>query len=161
MGLQPALTGLRAGHQGSPPPAASNHEQDPCAVTYKTERTITVGTITIHVRTSDRTTLDLAVAATGRVVIRDPHHTTDTQAADLALRRRWIYRQLTHLTDTTPTNPVKALGADEESTVLGPLHRLPIVSGAEQAEPFHLRQGPGTGYELSIRHGTADSSEKT
>ncbi|MFD3667229.1 YgjP-like metallopeptidase domain-containing protein [Streptomyces sp. NPDC058672] len=129
-------------------------------MTYKTERTITVCDITIHVRTSDRTTLDLAVTAAGRVVIRGPHHTTDTQAADLALRRRWIYRQLTHLSETTPTNPVKTLGAGEEFTILGRLHRLQIVPDTEQAEPLHLRQGPGTGYELSMRHGTAENLQK-
>ncbi|MEU9120002.1 YgjP-like metallopeptidase domain-containing protein [Streptomyces sp. NPDC048506] len=125
-------------------------------MTYKTERTITIGDITISVRTSDRTTLNLDVSATGEVIVRGPRYTTDAQAIDLAQRRRrWIYRQLARIAATTPKNPIKFLDTGEVFTVLGRPHRLRIVPDAEQTEPITHHLHPETGDWLHIRHTTA------
>ncbi|WP_327356282.1 hypothetical protein [Streptomyces sp. NBC_01304] len=62
-------------------------------MTYDAERTITVGDITIHARTSNPITLGLNVITSGQVAVRAPRHAINTQAADLARRhRRWIHR---------------------------------------------------------------------
>ncbi|KUL23188.1 YgjP-like metallopeptidase domain-containing protein [Streptomyces regalis] len=130
-------------------------------MTYKTQRTITVGDITISVRTSDRTTLDVDVTSTGQVVVRGPHHTTDTQAADLARRRRrWIYRKLNRIADTTPNRPIKVLDTGEEFTILRQSHRLRIVSDTQQVEPIQRHQGVGTDRWLSMRHSASANLHK-
>ncbi|MGX1668661.1 YgjP-like metallopeptidase domain-containing protein [Streptomyces sp. NPDC055400] len=130
-------------------------------MTYNAGRTITVGDITIHVRTSNRITLDLDVTASGQVVVRGPHHTTDAQAADLAQRRRrWIYRQLQHVIDTTSSNPAKTLETGTEFSVLGKPYLLRIVPDTQQTEPLLRQQDPATGFLLSMRRSTAANIQK-
>ncbi|MGB8946937.1 MAG: YgjP-like metallopeptidase domain-containing protein [Streptomyces sp.] len=125
-------------------------------MTYNAGRTSTVGDITIHVRTSNRASLDLDVTATGQVIVRGPHRTTDAQAADLAQRRRhWVYRQLQHVIDTTPSNPAKALETGTEFSILGQPHLLRIVPDTQQAEPLLRQQGPATGFWITMRCSTA------
>ncbi|MEN8649170.1 YgjP-like metallopeptidase domain-containing protein [Streptomyces sp. 21So2-11] len=130
-------------------------------MTYKTERTIVVGDITISVRTSDRTTMDLDVTTIGQVIVRGPHHTTDAQASDLARRRRrWIYQQLTCIADTRPNNPIKVLETGEEFPVLGQPHRLRVVPDTQQIEPALHHLDPGTRCCISMRHSTAEKLHK-
>lgn len=124
-------------------------------MTYKTERAITVGDITISVRTSDCTTLDLDVSTTGQVIVRGPRHTTEAQATGLVQRRRrWIYQQLARIAATTPNNPIKFLDTGEVFAVLGRPHRLRIVPDAEQTEPITRHQHPEMGDWLHMRHAT-------
>ncbi|MEV0373547.1 YgjP-like metallopeptidase domain-containing protein [Streptomyces sp. NPDC050636] len=80
---------------------------------------IPVGGTTITLKTSNRTTLDLDVTTTGKIVVRGPHSTTDSQAADLAERRRhWIYRKLTRLAARAPLDPPRHISTGETFTVL-------------------------------------------
>lgn len=119
------------------------------------DRTIRVGTIDVTVRTSNRTTLTVTVTQNGNIIVRGPHSTTDTDAAALVERRRsWIYRQLSHLAETTPDNPRKELIRGAGFDVLGRPHRLRIVPDDDQDEPLIQYRSTPTGGWLHIRRST-------
>ncbi|GCD35725.1 hypothetical protein OEIGOIKO_03471 [Streptomyces chrestomyceticus JCM 4735] len=86
------------------------------------QRTLLVGGTAVIVRTSNRTTLGLDVTKAGGIVVRGPHHTTDAEATALVeRRRRWIYRQLNHLAETSPTPPygTSPTGSSSPSSAAG------------------------------------------
>ncbi|MCX4666405.1 M48 family metallopeptidase [Streptomyces sp. NBC_01381] len=116
------------------------------------DRTIRVGTIDVTVRTSSRATLAVTVTKSGSIIVRGPRSTTDTDAAALVERRRsWIYRQLTHLAETAPDNPLKELAPGAGFEVLGRPHRLRIVPDDDQVEPLVQRARTSTGDWLHLR----------
>ncbi|WP_432008794.1 YgjP-like metallopeptidase domain-containing protein [Streptomyces bacillaris] len=116
-------------------------------MTYNS-RTIPIGTTTITLRTSSRSTLDLDVTAAGDITVRGPHDTTDTQAIELVHRRRsWIYRQLTQHAEAAPANPIKHLSEGTPFAILG--HNKPLHLCADQCpdtSPVHA-----TGSTLHLR----------
>ncbi|MDN3025724.1 YgjP-like metallopeptidase domain-containing protein [Streptomyces sp. S.PB5] len=119
------------------------------------DRTIRVGTIDVTVRTSNRTTLTVAVTRSGNIIVRGPHSTTDTEATALVTRRRsWIYRQLAHLAETAPDNPLKELVAGAGFDVLGRPHRLRIVPDDTQGEPLIQQSSTPSGSWLHLRRST-------
>lgn len=111
-------------------------------MTYLKERTISINGVSITIRTSNRTTLELGIASTGNIIVRGPDTTTDDEAHDLVnRRRRWIYRQLTHLSETTPDNPTKTIKNGETFALFGRPHTLRIT-----------RQEPGASAAIAYTH---------
>ncbi|MFE3182714.1 YgjP-like metallopeptidase domain-containing protein [Streptomyces violascens] len=129
------------------------------------DRTIRVGTIDVTVRTSNRTTLTVTVTKGSGIIVHGPHTTTDIDVTTLVERRRsWIHRQLAHLAETSPDNPLKELAPGAEFDVLGRPHRLRIVPDNDQNEPLIQHLSTPTGDWLHLQHSTmlkADQPQQT
>ncbi|MEU1015399.1 YgjP-like metallopeptidase domain-containing protein [Streptomyces sp. NPDC005898] len=93
-------------------------------MTYNSERAITVGAIQVLIHTTHRTHPTVTVSRQGDIIVRGPNTTTDAEATALVERRRpWIYRQLTHLAETTPDDPLKELAPGSQFDVLEQPHQ--------------------------------------
>ncbi|GGU26605.1 YgjP-like metallopeptidase domain-containing protein [Streptomyces violascens] len=78
-----------------------------------TSHAMSVGSTPVTLRTSNRTTTDIA----DNLSTSGPHN---TEASDIVERRRaWLCRRLTKIADSTPTNPVKTLVDGEVFAVHG------------------------------------------
>lgn len=110
--------------------------------------------------TTGRKTLGITVNATGEVIVRGPHGTTDEQAIALVRRRRaWIYGQLRHLEQNAPENPVRELVNGSGFVVLGRGHRLRIVPDDAQDQPVVQHLHTGSGSWLRMRRTTAGDAD--
>ncbi|MFH8405353.1 YgjP-like metallopeptidase domain-containing protein [Streptomyces sp. NPDC018019] len=125
------------------------------------QRTLLVGGATVSVRTSDRTTLALDVTTSGTIVVRGPRHTTDAEATALVeRRRRWIYRQLNHLAETTPRSPKRHLADGEQFTLLGRPHRFRIVPDDALPSPAARQEDPKSGAAVLMQRTTSLNLDK-
>ncbi|MEV0444356.1 YgjP-like metallopeptidase domain-containing protein [Streptomyces spectabilis] len=130
-------------------------------MTYKSERTIIVGTVPVLIRTGLHARLAVSISRGGDIIVRGPHTTTDTEAVTLVERRRsWIYQQLAHLTETAPDDPVKTLTTGTELDILGHPHRLHVVTESQQSEPLPRQQITATGRALLLHHSQAQNQDK-
>ncbi|MEU7158537.1 YgjP-like metallopeptidase domain-containing protein [Streptomyces chrestomyceticus] len=125
------------------------------------QRTLHVGGATVTVRTSNRTTLGLDVTKAGDIIVRGPHHTTDTEAVALVeRRRRWIYRQLNHLAETAPHTPVRHLVDGEQFTLLGRPHRFRIAPDGALTTPATRQEDPESGTAIHMRRSSCLNLDK-
>ncbi|MFH9425199.1 YgjP-like metallopeptidase domain-containing protein [Streptomyces sp. NPDC017529] len=125
------------------------------------QRTLLVGGTAVTVRTSNRTTLGLDVTKAGGIVVRGPHHTTDAEATALVeRRRRWIYRQLNHLAETSPHAPVRHLADGEQFTLLGRRHRFRIVPDDALTTPATRQEDTESGATVLMRRTTSINLDK-
>ncbi|MGW0898396.1 YgjP-like metallopeptidase domain-containing protein [Streptomyces goshikiensis] len=130
-------------------------------MTYIRERTITVNGVTITIKTSRRTTLDLDVALTGNIIVRGPHTTTDEEARNLVTRRRrWIHKQLTHLCETAPENPEKAIENGEQFNVFGRPHTLRITRRVHDITPAAAYTHPDLGPVIDLSQSAAQNPDE-
>ncbi|MFZ3493141.1 YgjP-like metallopeptidase domain-containing protein [Streptomyces sp. 5.8] len=129
-------------------------------MTYLKERTINISGVSVTIRTSNRTTLELDVASTGNIIVRGPDTTTDDEAHDLVnRRRRWIYRQLTHLCETAPDNPTKAIKNGETFPFFGRLHTLRITRQEAGASAAIAYTHPDLGPTIDLRQHAATNED--
>ncbi|MEU5426518.1 YgjP-like metallopeptidase domain-containing protein [Streptomyces olivoreticuli] len=127
-------------------------------MTYKSSPSAADVPLPFTLYTSGRTTLDVAVAPTGGIIVRGPYDTTYQQAADLVQRRReWLYRQLEVLLRTAPDDPERQLADGESFNVFGRPHLLRIVPNTAQNAPAVLRHHTSAGPEIHIRQAAANN----
>ncbi|MFD8980918.1 YgjP-like metallopeptidase domain-containing protein [Streptomyces sp. NPDC059564] len=127
---------------------------------YIHERNITANDVGITIKTSNRTSLELDVASTGNIIVRGPHTTTDEEARDLVTRRRrWIYRQLTHLCETTLENPMKVIEDGEQFPLFGRPHTLRIIRRDPGASPANAYTHPDLGPIIDLHQHAATNQD--
>ncbi|MBC9717782.1 DUF45 domain-containing protein [Streptomyces sp. TRM66268-LWL] len=124
--------------------------------TAQNERTFLVGKLPVTLRTSPRRTKDLSITADGRVLVRAPHGTSNTEAAALVRRRReWIYRQLHRRQGRRLDRPAKQFDDGEEFQVHGVPHRLRLTDVHAQDDLVEQYRSSETEAWLHLRSDAA------
>ncbi|MGP3685858.1 YgjP-like metallopeptidase domain-containing protein [Streptomyces sp. IBSNAI002] len=130
-------------------------------MTSKATRTAIHAGVTITIKTSNRTTTDLAVTPHEGITVRGPHTLTDDDARALVTRRKhWVYRQLSKLCAQAPANPTKTLRDGETFTILGTPHILRLTGDRPQTEPARVRYDPRDGFVVDLSQEAAENADE-
>lgn len=101
-----------------------------------------VADIDYQVVRSRRMTADIVIERDGRVWVRAPTRTTDSEIAGIVqAKRRWIYRNLAEWRDLNATRVLREYRNGEGFLYLGRSYRLLLVPADEQTEPLILKNG--------------------